>query len=389
MGMKSLVILGSTGSIGRNAMEVVRRFPNRFRITGLSAHRNVGELLRQIEEFSPEAVAVTDEAAFREISRVAGGLTQVLFGEEGAIRLATMEGVDMVLSAMVGAAGLKPTLAAIRGEKDVALANKETLVIGGEIIMDAVSASGVHLLPVDSEHSAIFQSLLGHSRQEIRRLILTASGGPFRTWPVEQMREIKPEQALQHPNWEMGAKITVDSATMMNKGLEIIEARWLFGVAPEQIEVVIHPESIVHSMVEYLDGVVIAQLGIPDMKIPIAYALGFPDRIDMGLAPLDLTKVGCLTFEKPDPERFPALNLAYEAMRKGKTFPAVLNAANEIAVSAFLEGRIPFLEIPEVVSHVMERHEPRGTTLEAVLEADRWSRIAAIDYIDSIMRNIT
>jgi len=389
MGMKSLVILGSTGSIGRNALEVVRRFPGRFRVVGLSAHRNVSELFRQIEQFNPEAVAVTDEVAFQEVSRIAGNLTNVFSGEEGAIRLVTMDGVDMVLSAMVGAAGLKPTLAAIRGGKDVALANKETLVIGGEIIMEAVASSGVHLLPVDSEHSAIFQSLLGHSRHEIRRLILTASGGPFRTWPVKKMEKITPEQALQHPNWEMGAKITVDSATMMNKGLEIIEARWLFGVDPEQIEVLIHPESIVHSMVEFLDGVVIAQLGIPDMKIPIAYALGFPERIDMGLTPLDLTEVGCLTFEKPDPQRFPALNLAHEAMEKGKTFPAVLNAANEVAVEAFLAGEISFLEISDVVLRVMERHEAKGTTLEAVLEADRWGRIAARDYIDRMMRKVS
>ena len=387
--MKSLVILGSTGSIGRNALEVLRRHPDRFRVVGLSAHRNVSQLLNQIRQFHPKVVAVTNDEAFREVSHRVGKNTVVWKGEEGAIRLATLEEADMVLSAMVGAAGLKPTLAAIRAGKDVALANKETLVIGGEIIMPEASACGVRLLPVDSEHSAIFQSLLGHSKQEIRRLILTASGGPFRTWSVERMAEITPEDALHHPNWDMGAKITVDSATMMNKGLEVIEARWLFGVDPKYIEVLIHPESIVHSMVEYLDGVVIAQLGIPDMKIPIAYALGFPDRLDMGLPPLNLAKVGCLTFEKPDRERFPALDLAYEAVQKGQTFPAALNAANEVAVKAFLEGKIPFLGIIDVVSHVVNLHEPAEVTLDAVMEADRWGRVTAKRYIEQNMRNVS
>ncbi len=384
MGKKGIVILGSTGSIGRNALEVVDRYPDRFHVVGLSAHRNVDELTRQMKRFHPEAVAVTDEAAFHEVVRRVGEGVKIFPGLTGAEELVALEGVDLVVSAMVGFAGLKPTLAAIRADKDVALANKETLVVGGEMIVSAVSESRGRLIPVDSEHSAIFQSILGHSKKEIRKLILTASGGPFRTWPLEKMVAITPDEALHHPNWTMGAKVTVDSATMMNKGLEVIEARWLFGVDPGNIEVLIHPESIVHSMVEYIDGVVIAQLGIPDMKIPIAYALGYPERLDMGLAPLDLSQVKRLTFEKPDRERFPALGLAYEALKKGKTYPTVLNAANEMAVRAFLNGEIPFLKIPEIVSRVLASHEPMDVTLEGIMEADRWGREAAGRYIDNI-----
>ncbi|MBW1659737.1 MAG: 1-deoxy-D-xylulose-5-phosphate reductoisomerase [Deltaproteobacteria bacterium] len=383
---RSLAILGATGSIGENALEVVRRYPDRFRVVGLSAHRNIEQILRHIEEFRPEIVAVTDQEAFREVEKEAGSFTKVLPGEEGAIEVATREGVDMVLSAMVGAAGLKPTLAAIQAGKDIALANKETLVIGGALIISAVADAGVRLIPVDSEHSAIFQSVLGHSKSEIQRLILTASGGPFRTWALEKMRSISPQDALHHPNWDMGAKVTIDSATMMNKGLEVIEAHWLFDIAPEKIEVLIHPESIIHSMVEYLDGVVMAQLGVPDMRIPIAYALGYPERLDMGLRPLNLVEIGQLTFEKPDTTRFPSLKLAYEAIEKGRTFPAVMNAANEIAVSSFLRGRISFLQIPDVVSYVMDNHEPLDVTLETVLEADLQGRRMAGDYIENHLR---
>ncbi len=383
---RSLAILGATGSIGENALEVVRQYPERFRVVSLSAHKNVSRLVKEIETFHPDVVAVTDLDAFQEVSKRVGHVTKVLSGEEGAIAAATYEGVDLVVSAMVGAAGLRPTLAAIQAGKDIALANKETLVIGGELIMPAVKASGIQLIPIDSEHSAIFQSVLGHSKREIRRLILTASGGPFRTWSLERMKTVTPGDALRHPNWEMGAKVTIDSATMMNKGLEVIEAHWLFGIPPEKIEVLVHPESIVHSMVEYLDGVIMAQLGIPDMRIPIAYALGYPERMDMGLKPLDLVEIGTLTFEKPDVTRFPALRLAYEAIRKGQTFPAVMNAANEIAVSAFLEGRISFLQIPDVVSYAMTRHEPAEVTLKAVLEADREGRTLAENFIEKNLR---
>ncbi|RTZ93899.1 MAG: 1-deoxy-D-xylulose-5-phosphate reductoisomerase [Deltaproteobacteria bacterium] len=383
---RSLAILGATGSIGENALEVVRQYPERFRVVSLSAHKNVSRLVKEIETFHPDVVAVTDLDAFQEVSKRVGHVTKVLSGEEGAIAAATYEGVDLVVSAMVGAAGLRPTLAAIQAGKDIALANKETLVIGGELIMPAVKASGIQLIPIDSEHSAIFQSVLGHSKREIRRLILTASGGPFRTWSLERMKTVTPGDALRHPNWEMGAKVTIDSATMMNKGLEVIEAHWLFGIPPEKIEVLVHPESIVHSMVEYLDGVIMAQLGIPDMRIPIAYALGYPERMDMGLKPLDLVEIGTLTFEKPNVTRFPALRLAYEAIRKGQTFPAVMNAANEIAVSAFLEGRISFLQIPDVVSYAMTRHEPAEVTLKAVLEADREGRTLAENFIEKNLR---
>jgi len=386
---KSLIILGSTGSIGRNALAVVSQHPNKFHIIGLSAHKNVSQVVKQIKTFHPDVVAVTNQEAFKEVSRLAGNLTRVLPGEEGAIAVATHEGVDMVVSAMTGAAGLKPTLAAIQAGKDIALANKETLVIGGELILSAVSSAGVRLIPIDSEHSAIFQSILGHSKKEIRRLILTASGGPFRSWPIQKMSKVTPKEALRHPNWEMGAKITIDSATMMNKGLEVIEAKWLFGVVPEDIEILIHPESIIHSMVEYIDGVVIAQLGIPDMRIPISYALGYPERMDVGLNRLDLAEMGKLTFERPDTKRFPALKLAYEAIKRGKTFPAVLNAANEMAVKAFLEERISFLRIPEVVSHVLEKHEPEEVTLTSVMEADQWGRKMANEYIMRNLREIS
>jgi len=355
---------------------------------GLSAHKNVSQIVKQIKTFHPDVVAVTNQDAFKEVSRLAGNLTRVLPGEEGAIAVATHDEVDMVVSAMTGAAGLKPTLAAIQAGKDIALANKEALVIGGELILSAVSSAGVRLIPIDSEHSAIFQSILGHSKKEIRRLILTASGGPFRSWPIQKMSKVTPKEALRHPNWEMGAKITIDSATMMNKGLEVIEAKWLFGVVPEDIEILVHPESIIHSMVEYIDGVVIAQLGIPDMRVPISYALGYPERMDVGLNRLDLAEMGKLTFERPDTKRFPALKLAYEAIKRGKTFPAVLNAANEIAVKAFLEERISFLRIPEVVSYVLEKHEPGEVTLASVIEADQWGRKMASEYITHDSRGI-
>ncbi len=386
---KFLSILGATGSIGVNALEVVKRHPDRFGVVGLSAHKNISLLAELVKRFRPKIVAVTDESAFREAEKLIGKTTRLVEGEEGAIEVATTEKADMVVSAMVGAAGLRPTLAAVEAGKDIALANKETLVIGGELLMSAVEKKGIRLIPVDSEHSAIFQSLLGHSRKEIRRIILTASGGPFRTWSLEKMKGITPKEALCHPNWNMGAKVTIDSATMMNKGLEVIEAKWLFGVKPTRIEVLIHPESIVHSMVEYLDGVVIAQLGIPDMRVPIAYALGFPVRLDLGLKALDLSTIGKLTFEKPDVQRFPALHLAYEALRVGKTLPAVMNAANEVAVAAFLKKEIPFLEIPDVVSYAMKKHQPMEPTMEAVLSADKEGRQLAREYIENYLGMIS
>jgi 1-deoxy-D-xylulose-5-phosphate reductoisomerase len=291
----------------------------------------------------------------------------------------------MVVSAIVGAAGLEPTLAAIQAGRDVALANKETLVIAGELVMAAVAKSGSKLFPVDSEHSAIFQSLEGHRKEDVRRLILTASGGPFRNWSLDDLLEVSPKDALAHPNWTMGRKITIDSATMMNKGLEVIEAHWLFGFSVDKISVHIHPESIVHSMVEYVDGALIAQLGIPDMKTPIAYALTYPERLPLDLPALDLCRLGQLNFTTPDSQCFPCLSLAYEAIRSGGTTPAVLNAANELAVEAFLQERVGFLDIPRVISTVVEKHTcTAASSLEQILAADSWARLAAQDVICEI-----
>jgi len=379
---KNLSILGATGSIGTSTLNVVRKHPDKFRVLGLSGHKNVDLLLRQIKEFHPAVVAVTDAGACGEIASQCGGETRVVCGAEGAMEVATLDDVNMVVSAVVGAVGLLPTLAAIRAGKDIALANKETLVIGGALIAPALAESGVALLPVDSEHSAIFQSIRGHGKTEIRRLILTASGGPFRTWCREEMEKATLKEALRHPNWNMGSKITIDSATMMNKGLEMIEAHWLFGVEPEAIDILIHPESIVHSMVEYIDGVIIAQLGIPDMRIPIAYALGYPHRLDMELKRLNFAETGSLTFESPDRAKFPAITLAYEAIHEGGTFPAVMNAANEEAVRAFMRGGVSFTGIHELVRRVMDRHEPLAVSLENILEADAWARCQAAEILE-------
>jgi len=304
---------------------------------------------------------------------------------DGLIACATASNADMVVSAIVGAAGLEPTLAAIEAGKDIALANKETLVIAGELVMAAVAKSGGKLFPVDSEHSAIFQSLEGHRKEDVRRLILTASGGPFHNWSIDDLHGVTAEDALAHPNWNMGRKITIDSATMMNKGLEVIEAHWLFELPVDRIAVHIHPESIVHSMVEYVDGAVIAQLGIPDMKTPIAYALSYPERLALDLPPLDLCRMGTLHFATPDSHCFPCLDLAYEAIRRGGTTPAVLNAANELAVDAFLQGRAGFLDIPRVISAVLDQHACQALAgLEAVLAADAWARRTARQVIDGL-----
>ena len=350
--MKTLSLLGSTGSIGMNVLAVVRQFPDRFRVAGLSAGRRVDLLAEQVREFRPEVVSIADPAlADRLVALLPVDCRpHILTGAEGNRRVATLSSADMVVSAVVGAVGLLPVLAAIEAGKDVGLANKETLVMAGRLIMTAVRAHGVRLLPIDSEHSAIFQALEAGRRQDVARIILTASGGPFRTTSPEVLRGVTPAQALAHPNWSMGPKISIDSATLMNKGLEVIEARWLFAVEPEQIEVVVHPQSIVHSLVEFRDGSVVAQLGIPDMRIPIAYALSYPERLDLGLARLNLAECGGLVFEPPDTDRFPALRLACEALAAGGIKPAVLNAANEVAVAAFLDGRITFAAIAAIWS---------------------------------------
>jgi 1-deoxy-D-xylulose-5-phosphate reductoisomerase len=374
--MKHLAVLGSTGSIGVSTLEIVAAHPDRFRVVSLTAGKNLPLLQQQIRRFHPKLVSVlqsVDADALR--SALGPSAPEILSGIEGLIACACHAEVDMVLSAIVGAAGLVPTMAAIENGKDIALANKETLVSAGSLVMAAVARQGVRLFPVDSEHSAIFQSLEGHRRRDVRRLILTASGGPFRNRALADLQRVTPSEALAHPNWSMGRKISIDSATMMNKGLEVIEARWLFDLPPEQISIHIHPQSIVHSMVEYVDGSVIAQLGIPDMKMPIAYALSYPERIPLDLPPLDLCKLGSLTFEKPDPQRFVCLGLAYDAMREGGTAPAVMNAANEVAVESFLGGEISFLQISGFIRATLENHRVAPLEyIDEVLRADRWAR---------------
>jgi len=377
--MKSLSILGSTGSIGVSTLDVVRQHPDKLKVVGLAEGHDVNLLAEQIREFRPRIVSVRDEASATRLRELLGNeQPEIHWGIEGAAVVGETEGADMVVSAIVGAAGLVPTVRAIKAGKDIALANKETLVVAGQLVSDLVKEHGVNLLPVDSEHSAIFQSLTGHRQEDVERIILTASGGPFRNTPAEELQHVKPEQALKHPQWSMGAKITIDSATLMNKGLEVIEAHWLFNMPAEKIGVVVHPQSIIHSMVEYIDGCVMAQLGAPDMRAPIAYALSWPERCESGIKKLDLTEIGTLTFENPDMERFPALRLAFDALKAGQTYPAVLNAANEIAVAAFLERKIGFTDIPRIVEETMQAHTPFSpATLDEYLAADRWGRETA------------
>jgi 1-deoxy-D-xylulose-5-phosphate reductoisomerase len=383
--MKNLVILGSTGSIGVSTLEVAAAYPDRYRVVALTGGNNLQRLVEQVRRFQPQVVAVLTEADADRLRTTLGPQSpEILFGIEGLIACAVHAAAHLVVSAIVGVAGLVPTMAAIEAGKNVALANKETLVAAGPLVMAAVARKGVQLFPVDSEHSAIFQSLEGHSKADVRRLILTASGGPFRDRALAQLRQVTPGDALAHPNWQMGRKISIDSATMMNKGLEVIEARWLFDLPAEKIAVHIHPQSIVHSMVEYVDGSVIAQLGIPDMKTPIAYALSYPERLPINLPPLDLCTLGSLTFAQPDFERFACLGLAYEALKEGGTAPAVLNAANEAAVEAFLQGEIAFLAIPAVIRATLERHRVEPLThLDEAIRADRWGRSEARRIIDS------
>ncbi len=374
--MKSLSILGSTGSIGLSTLDVVRQHPERFTVTGLAEGHDINLLAEQIKEFKPDTVSVRDEESAGKLRELLGSeQPEIHWGIEGAAEVGAAETADMVVSAIVGAAGLVPTVRAIKAGKDIALANKETLVVAGQLVSDLVKEHKVTLLPVDSEHSAIFQSLTGHRNEDIERIILTASGGPFRQTPAEDLKNVGPERALKHPQWSMGAKITIDSATLMNKGLEVIEAHWLFDMPAEKIGVVVHPQSIIHSMVEYMDGCVMAQLGAPDMRAPIAYAIAWPERCESGIQKLDLTQIGTLTFEEPDLERFPALRLAFDALKAGRTFPAVLNAANEIAVAAFLDKKIGFNDIPAIVDKTMQAHEAHTpASLEEYLAADRWAR---------------
>ncbi len=387
--VKGLVILGSTGSIGRSTLEVVRSFPGSFRVLALTGGRNVDLLEAQVREFRPRLVALSSEDAARELRRRIGDRTEVVSGVEGIIEAATVDGADMVVSAISGAAGLLPTFAAVRAGRDVALANKESLVVAGSILVEESRKSGSRIIPVDSEHSAVFQALQGNRKEDIRRIILTASGGPFLRLNPAEMEKVTPREALNHPRWDMGVRITIDSATLMNKGLEVIEARWLFDVEPESIQVLIHPESIIHSMVEYIDRSIIAQMAWPDMKLPISYALHYPERAELNLPPLCLEDVGRLTFEEPDRARFPSLDLAYRALEEGGTMAAVLNAADEVAVDAFVEGRLPFTAIPKVVEGVMDLHSPlQITDVREVMEVDRWAREKALEVIENRFRGV-
>lgn len=382
--MKSIVVLGSTGSVGLSTLDLVRRFPEEFKVTGLVAGRNLRRLAGQIKEFSPACVSIREKDGVPELKRLVGThRVEILSGEEGAVTVATAEGVDVVVAAIVGGAGLVPTFEAVRARKEVALANKEALVMAGEMFVREAKRTGVRLLPVDSEHSAIFQCLQGNRREDVDRIILTASGGPFLRASLRRLSRATVSEALKHPNWKMGPKITIDSATMMNKGLEVVEARWLFDVSPAQVEVVIHPQSVVHSMVRYQDGSIIAQLGIPDMRIPIAYALSYPRRLKANWRPLELTRLGELTFLPVEKRRYPALSLAYRALVEGGTMPAVLNAANEVAVTAFLEKRVGFRDIHRVIERTMGAHastHPRE--VQEILEIDRWAREKAAALTD-------
>ena len=376
--MKNVVLLGSTGSIGTSTVKVAEDLPDHIRLVGLAAGNNAELLLKQAQKHQPEAISINNWAKARELEKVLGPTTQVFTGDDGLIRLATLPSADIVLIAIVGTAGLKPALAAIRAGKDIAIASKEILVMAGEIVMNEAYKHGVHVLAVDSEHSAIFQCLNGKTSDSVRKLWLTASGGPFRTTPKEEFPNITVESALKHPSWVMGQKITIDSATLFNKGLEMIEARWLFDIGMDRIGVLVHPQSIIHSMVEFVDGALLAQLSTPDMCLPIQYALTYPERIPSDRVQTDLVKLGSLTFESPDEDRFPSLKLARRAGETGGTLPAVLNAANEVAVEAFLKKKINFPQITEAVRRVMDAHTVvLHPTLEKLLEADAWARAEA------------
>lgn len=356
MKIKNLCILGSTGSIGTQTLDVVRTYPERYSVYALCANRSVDKLVAQALEFKPEVVCIADESLYDELSRQLSAIGfegKIWVGADSIAEMVTMPSIDIVVASMVGYAGLRPTIEAIKAGKTIALANKETLVVAGEIICELAQQYHSPILPVDSEHSAIFQSLVGEDRSEIEKILLTASGGPFRTYSLDQMRTVTATDALKHPNWDMGAKITIDSASMMNKGFEVIEAKWLFGVPVEKIQVLVHPQSIVHSAVQFTDGAIKAQLGAPDMRLPIQYALSFPERLKSDFPRADLFTLGALTFEEPDMKRFPNLGLAYEAMRRGGNIPCVLNAANEVVNLAFREGRCGFLQMSDIIAETM------------------------------------
>ena len=381
--MKQIAILGSTGSIGTQTLDVVRQHPDAFSVYALSAHRSIDLLIKQALEFNPAVVCIADETYYRPLCDALSDLPiRVLAGEKALAEMVTMPAIDVVVAAMVGYAGLRPTIEAIKAKKTIALANKETLVVAGEIIDRLAKRYKVDILPVDSEHSAIFQSLVGEDMASVEKLLLTASGGPFRNFTLEQMQHVTASEALRHPNWEMGAKITIDSASMMNKGFEVIEARWLFDIPVDKIQVLVHPQSVVHSAVQFVDGSVKAQLGTPDMRMPIQYALTYPERWMSDVARLDLFATQSLTFEEPDLKRFPNLALAYEAMNKGGNMPCVLNAANEVVNLAFREGKCGFMQMSDVIAQTMEKTmfitEP---TYEDYVQTDKEARKIALELL--------
>jgi 1-deoxy-D-xylulose-5-phosphate reductoisomerase len=385
--MKNVVLLGSTGSIGTSTIKVVKDLKDRLRLVGLAAGSNISLLSEQIRELKPKAVSVRDAQDAAKLRETFGSTVEVYHGVEGLVKLATMPEADVVLIAIVGTVGLHPALAALRAGKDIAVASKEILVMAGETVMAEAKRCGRRILAVDSEHSAIFQCIDGHPQKFIRKLWLTASGGPFRKTPLEKFPEITVEQALNHPSWKMGKKITIDSATLFNKGLEMIEARWLFDVDIDRVGVLVHPQSIIHSMVEFIDGSIIAQLSTPDMCLPIQYALTYPERVESHRVQTNLAKIGSLSFEEPDEKRFPALSLARQAAKIGGTMPAVLNAANEVAVESFCQGKIRFNEIAEIVAETMESHTPiKSPRLEEVLDADSWARNKAREITNQLKK---
>ncbi|HZA60661.1 MAG TPA: 1-deoxy-D-xylulose-5-phosphate reductoisomerase [Actinomycetota bacterium] len=387
--MRRVIILGSTGSIGTQALDVIRRNPERFEVAGLAAASNQDLLVGQIREFIPPVVAVSDEAAAMELRAGLGELkglksVDIVAGPEAAETIAQELEADVVLNAMVGSVGLGPTLAALQSGKTLALANKESLIVGGELVMDLVKGEPERLVPVDSEHAALAQCLRGERRDDLRRVIVTASGGPFRGWSHEELGRASVKEALAHPTWKMGPKITIDSATLMNKGLEVIEAHYLFNLEYSHIDVVVHPESIVHGIAEFDDGAMMAQLSTPDMRLPIQLALAYPERLPTGVQSLDLAALGKLTFEDLDREAFPAVDLCYRAGRAASTYPAVLNAANEVAVMAFLEGKLPMTGIPDVVAQSLDEHDPMSVVSEVSLDrADAWARHRASEIIET------
>jgi 1-deoxy-D-xylulose-5-phosphate reductoisomerase len=381
--VKAITLLGSTGSIGTQTLDIVRQHPDRFRIVGIAAGSNVELLAQQVKEFRPEIVAIANKAKFSELQEALSGLDYqppILAGDEGLVEIARYGDAESVVTGIVGCAGLLPTLAAIEAGKDIALANKETLIAGGPVVLPLVEKHGVKLLPADSEHSAIFQCLQGVPAGGLRRIILTASGGSFRDWPAEKLKDVTIADALKHPNWSMGKKITIDSATLMNKGLEVIEAHYLFGLGYDNIDIVIHPQSIIHSLIEVQDTSVLAQLGWADMRLPLLYAMSWPERIATDWPQLDLVKAGDLTFREPDRIKYPCINLAYAAGRAGGTMPAALNAANEQAVALFLDEKIPFLAIPQLIEQVCDRHDNNHTpALDDIIAVDEWARKAVIE----------